>query len=199
MTNDNGINFMSNKIDELNLLSRSYADAITKKNEEIKKINIEIDQYLKKQDELFSKIKKYKEVLLDLEASNADNSLYQKAPKTLSYVNKSSITNTNHPFNQNVTPTSNASSEIVYAVISENSDEFIKFCDGLKKITFNPHVKNTPSVCSDGKTTYIKVSSILDLKGCIFNNIVVLPNADKNPDYRKIIDDILPLIKSKKF
>lgn len=189
MKNKNGVKFISDKIIELELLAKSYADAMTEKTTEIVNLETQISNYRKMRNEVVEKIETYKTVLTDLEGTMpvVKPSVTRPAKSILGNANNV----TNFVANNTVTNTKNSSSkqtEKVFAVVCKDADEFIQYCDNLKgTLRFSPKVKNTIAVQSDGKTTFVKVTSILDLNSNSFDYMVVLPNAKYNPEYSKIM------------
>lgn len=77
------------------------------------------------------------------------------------------------------------------AVVCKDADEFIKYCDRIKKDTnFTPSVKNTITTQSDGNITYNKISSVLDIPDIEFDYLTILPNAKQNKAYSDIMRGI---------
>jgi len=207
MKNKEGAKFISDKMMELELLGKSYTDAIEKKYDEIKKLEKEISNYKTMRTELYEKYNSYASVLADLEPIQPKPVKNILSPNGTGSVSVSvsdnvisTVTNMNHPLNKNVTPTSSKNTVRQVGIVGENSDEFIEY---IRKITiltkFEPSVKNTIVEQSNNEVAYIKISSSLDLKSRDFDSYIILPFAHKNPEYKRIMVDILPLIRVKKF
>ena len=186
MKNKNGVKFISDKIIELELLAKSYADAMTEKTTEIVNLETQISNYRKMRNEVVEKIETYKTVLTDLESTMPVTRPMVTRPAKSILGNANNVPN----FNAHYTATISKSTPIekVFAVICKDADEFVEYCDNLKtSLRFTPNVKNTITIQSNGKQTFIKVTSVLDLNSNTFDYMVVLPNAKHNPEYAKIM------------
>ena len=205
MKNKNGVEIISDKISELELLAKTYLDSMNEKAGQIIDLEQQISNYRASRNAIIEKIDLYKILLSDFEASNPvikpvttrvsrpAKSILGKVSDLTNIIGDNAITNIKNTLNGNT--------EKVYAIICKDSDEFIKFCDNLQSsnLKFTPSVKNTIATQSNGKLTLVKVSSILDVNGMTFDYILILPNADYNPDYTKMFDAVKMHFKSKLF
>ncbi len=163
MENKNGVKFISDKIIELAQI-HNYGI-----------MRIEVDE----------RIKNYRIVLSDLEGVKPDTETVARRPA------KSILGNSNNILNSS-TYTSKSIRQI--GIVCADSDEFIEYIRKIKILTkFNPTIKDTIVEQSDKKISYIKISSSLDVINKYFDQIIILPLANTNPEFIKIMDAIKPL------